>query len=53
MTVRDAGMIALGFLAGMLVTSGSMVMMARDVERTDKLMRGLALRFNGRIKGQG
>ena len=53
MSLRDAGLIAIGFLAGMVVTSSSLVMMARDVEETDKVMRALRLRFNGRVQGQG
>ena len=53
MNMRDAGMLALGFLAGMLVASASMVAMARDVEETDKVFRALRLRFNGKVQGQG
>jgi hypothetical protein len=52
--VRDAGMIALGFVAGMLLTSASMVTMARDVETTDKFMRALRIKFSDpNVKGQG
>ena len=53
MNVRDAGMIALGFVAGMVVTSFGLVTMARDVEETDKVFRALRLRFNGKVQGQG
>jgi hypothetical protein len=53
MTVRDAGLIALGFLAGFLVACGSMAAVAQNIEENDKLMRALSLKFNAKIKGQG
>ena len=43
-----------GFLAGMLVTSASMVTMARDTEETDRVFRALRAKFSDpTVKGQG
>lgn len=53
MTVRDVGLIALGFLGGFLVACGAMAGIAQNIEENDKLMRALALKFNAARKGQG
>ena len=54
MNLRDGGLIALGFLAGMLSMSVAMVSMARDVAETDKFMRALRIKFSDpTVRGQG
>ncbi len=54
MNLRDAGLLAIGFLAGAFLTSASMIAMARDVEETDRFMRALRIKFSDpHVKGQG
>jgi hypothetical protein len=51
--MRDLGLIALGFLAGFAVASAGAAAMAYDVESTDRVLRGLRLKFNTHVEGQG
>ncbi len=54
MTVRDVGMIALGFIGGMLLTSASLITMARDTEETERTFAALRRKFSDpRVQGQG
>lgn len=47
-------MIALGFLGGMLVTSASMISMARNVDETERTFGALRRQFSDpKVKGQG
>lgn len=51
--MRDAGLIALGFLLGFAFASAGAAAIAYDVEQTDRVLRGLRLKFNTHVEGQG
>ena len=53
MTLRDAGLIALGFVAGVLVASAAMASLAHDVEGTDRMIRALRLKYGSHLQGLG
>lgn len=53
MTLRTASLLLLGFMAGYVAAIGSMAIAANEVERTDRFMRALRLRFGARTEGLG
>ena len=46
-------MIALGLVIGFSLASAGAAAIATDVERTDRVVRGLRLKFSPHVEGQG
>lgn len=54
MSVRDAGLIAIGAVLGVTIVGGWLTWAAEDIERVDRIARALALKYRGpRVQGEG
>lgn len=51
MTARDAGLVALGFVAGYMVAGLVLYLAANDVAATDRIVRALRVKYGGRTQG--
>jgi len=53
-TVREGGLVAIGFVVGVALTGAWLAYVVSDLKRTDDVARAIALRYHGpRVRGEG
>jgi hypothetical protein len=53
-TVREVGLVAIGFALGVSLTGAWLAYAVSDLKRTDSITRAIALRYHGpRVQGEG